>query len=74
MGREQAEILNSHPEYTGPIIRFSYWDGYLRNEDIVASERSVRPYSRINRSAESMQFAELVGASTDAGRLNLDPG
>lgn len=67
---EQARHLNSLPDR--PIVRLSYGDGYLRTERIVAAERSIRPYNRSLRNARSMQFAESVGASTDADNLEFD--
>lgn len=44
--------------------------GYLHTDDIVAGIASLRPYSRLIRTRESMTFARSVGVSTDADGLD----
>lgn len=51
---------------------FEPGDGYLRTPEIVARERSIRPFTHRNRDAESMQFAESNGVSTDSDVLDFD--
>lgn len=68
---EQAQAWGSLSE--GHPIRATWGDGYLRTPEIVARERSIRPFTHLNRDAESMQFAESNGVSTDSDVLDFDP-
>ncbi|KAL1869148.1 hypothetical protein Daus18300_005685 [Diaporthe australafricana] len=71
----QDQLAIFTPTNENVAIRVTFGDGYLRTPEIVDYERMVRPYSRLVRTARSMQFAESVGATTDADRLDFDePG